>query len=183
LFFNKETFRQVRNVSFVFNTIKRIEIMAEINFVTKEGLEKLQTELTDLKYVQRPFITKQIADARDKGDLSENAEYHAAKEDQGLLEAKISKMEDLIAKSRIIDESKLNNTQVMMLTKVRVLNQNTKKEIWYMLVNEKEADLKTGKISFKSPIGLGLMNKKVGDICEVVVPAGTIKMEILEITL
>jgi transcription elongation factor GreA len=92
-------------------------------------------------------------------------------------------MEDLIAKSRIIDESKLNNTQVMMLTKVRVLNLNTKKEIWYMLVNEKEADLKTGKISFKSPIGLGLMNKKVDDICEVVVPAGTIKMQILEITL
>lgn len=157
--------------------------MADINFVTKEGLEKLQAELYELKYVQRPFLSKQIADARDKGDLSENAEYHAAKEDQGLLEAKIAKMEDLISKSRIIDESKINTNQVMMLTKVRVLNQNTKKEIWYTLVNEKEADLKTGKISFKSPIGLGLMNKKVGEVCEVVVPAGTIKLEILEITI
>lgn len=157
--------------------------MAEINYVTKEGLEKLQAELHDLKYVQRPFISKQIADARDKGDLSENAEYHAAKEDQGLLEAKIAKMEDLLSKSRIIDESKLNTNQVMMLTRVRVLNHNTKKEIWYTLVNEKEADLKTGKISFKSPIGIGLMNKKVGDVSEVTVPAGTIKLEVLEITL
>ena len=157
--------------------------MADINFVTKEGLEKLKAELHDLKKVQRPFITKQIADARDKGDLSENAEYHAAKEDQGLLEAKISKMENLVSVSRIIDETKLNNSKVMMLTKVRVLNHNSKKEIWYMLVNEKEADLKSGKISFKSPIGLGLMNKKVGDFCEVVVPAGQIKFEILEITL
>ncbi len=156
--------------------------MAETNFVTKEGLEKLKADLYDLKYVQRPFISKQIADARDKGDLSENAEYHAAKEDQGLLEAKISKMENLIAVSRIIDESKINNSQVMMLTRVRVLNHNSKKEIWYTLVNEKEADLKTGRISFKSPIGLGLMNKKVGDTCEVTVPAGNIKLEILEIT-
>jgi transcription elongation factor GreA len=157
--------------------------MADINFVTKEGLEKLQAELQDLKYVQRPFITKQIADARDKGDLSENAEYHAAKEDQGLLEAKIAKLEDLITKTRIIDESKLNTSQVMMLTKVTVLNHNTKKEIVYTLVNEKEADLKTGKISFKSPIGLALMNKKIGDVCEITIPAGVIKLEILSISL
>jgi transcription elongation factor GreA len=157
--------------------------MAEINYLTQEGLEKMKAELYDLKYVQRPFLSKQIADARDKGDLSENAEYHAAKEDQGLLEAKISKMENLLSISRIIDESKLSTDKVMMLTKVRVLNHNSKKEIWYTLVNEKEADLKTGKISFKSPIGIGLMNKKVGDISEVVVPAGTIKLEILEITL
>lgn len=157
--------------------------MADINFVTKEGLEKLQAELQDLKYVQRPFITKQIADARDKGDLSENAEYHAAKEDQGLLEAKIAKLEDLITKTRIIDESKLNTSQVMMLTKVTVLNHNTKKEVIYTLVNEKEADLKTGKISFKSPIGLALMNKKVGEVCEITIPAGVIKLEILSISL
>jgi transcription elongation factor GreA len=156
---------------------------AEINYLTKDGMEKLKAEIYDLKYVQRPFITKQIADARDKGDLSENAEYHAAKEDQGLLEAKISKMENLLSVSRIIDESKLNANTVMMLTKVRVLNHNSKKEIWYTLVNEKEADLKTGKISFKSPIGLGLMNKKIGDVCEVTVPAGSIKLEVLEITL
>ncbi len=157
--------------------------MSEINYVTKEGLEKLQAELQDLKYVQRPFITKQIADARDKGDLSENAEYHAAKEDQGLLEAKIAKLDDLLTKTRIIDESKLNTNQVMMLTKVTVLNHNTKKEIIYTLVNEKEADLKTGKISFKSPIGLALMNKKIGDICEVTIPAGQIKLEVLSISL
>jgi transcription elongation factor GreA len=157
--------------------------MSDINFVTKEGLEKLKAELTDLKKVQRPFITKQIADARDKGDLSENAEYHAAKEDQGLLEAKISKMENLVSVSRIIDETKLNTSKVMMLTRVRVLNHNSKKEIWYTLVNEKEADLKSGKISFKSPIGLGLMNKKVGEFCDVMVPAGQIKLEVLEITL
>ena len=157
--------------------------MADINFVTKEGLEKLQAELRDLKYVQRPFITKQIADARDKGDLSENAEYHAAKEDQGLLEAKIAKLEDLITKTRIIDESKLNTSQVMMLTKVTVLNHNSKKEVIYTLVNEKEADLKTGKISFKSPIGLALMNKKVGEVCEITIPAGVIKLEILSISL
>jgi transcription elongation factor GreA len=157
--------------------------MADINFVTKEGLEKLQAELQDLKYVQRPFITKQIADARDKGDLSENAEYHAAKEDQGLLEAKIAKLEDLITKTRIIDESKLNTSQVMMLTKVTVLNHNSKKEVIYTLVNEKEADLKTGKISFKSPIGLALMNKKVGEVCEIIIPAGVIKLEILSISL
>jgi transcription elongation factor GreA len=157
--------------------------MSDINYVTKEGLEKLQAELQDLKYVQRPFITKQIADARDKGDLSENAEYHAAKEDQGLLEAKIAKLDDLLTKTRIIDESKLNTKQVMMLTKVTVLNHNTKKEIIYTLVNEKEADLKTGKISFKSPIGLALMNKKIGDICEVIIPAGQIKLEVLSISL
>jgi transcription elongation factor GreA len=157
--------------------------MAEFNYVTKEGLEKLNKELYDMKYVQRPFITKQIADARDKGDLSENAEYHAAKEDQGLLEAKIAKLDDLLTKTRIIDESKLNTNQVMMLTKVTVLNHNTKKEIVYTLVNEKEADLKTGKISFKSPIGLALMNKKVGDVCEVIIPAGQIKLEVISISL
>ena len=157
--------------------------MEEFNYVTKEGLEKLQAELYELKYVQRPFITKQIADARDKGDLSENAEYHAAKEDQGIIETKIVKLNNLITMSRIIDESKLSTKQVMMLTKVRLLNHNINKEILYMLVNEKEADLKTGKISFKSPIGLGLMNKKVGDIVEVTVPAGKIKFEILEISL
>lgn len=157
--------------------------MAEINYVTKEGFEKLHKELHEMKHVQRPFISKQIADARDKGDLSENAEYHAAKEDQGLLETKIAQLEDLITKTRIIDESKLDTSKVMMLSKVRVLNHTTKKEMIYTLVNEKEADLKLGKISFKSPIGIGLMGKKLGDICEVTVPAGVLKFEILEISL
>ncbi|MFN4082791.1 MAG: transcription elongation factor GreA [Bacteroidia bacterium] len=157
--------------------------MAEINYVTKEGMEKLQAELHDLKYVKRPFIAKQIADARDKGDLSENAEYHAAKEDQALLETKIGQLETLITNSRIIDETKLDTSKVMMLSKVTVLNHNTKKELVYTLVNEKEADLKTGKISFKSPIGMGLMGKKVGDIAEIKVPAGVLKLEIKKITL
>ncbi len=157
--------------------------MSDINYVTQAGLDKLKAELYELKYVQRPFITRQIADARDKGDLSENAEYHAAKEDQGIIETKIVHLNNLITLSRIIDESKLSTNKVMMLTKVRALNHNTNKEIWYMLVNEKEADLKSGKISFKSPIGVGFMNKKVGDIFEVTVPAGNIKFEILEITL
>jgi transcription elongation factor GreA len=157
--------------------------MADFNYVTKEGLEKLNKELHDMKYVQRPFITKQIADARDKGDLSENAEYHAAKEDQGLLEGKIAQLNDLITMSRIIDESKLDTSKVMMLSNVRVLNHTSKKELMYTLVNEKEADLKQGRISFKSPIGIALMGKKLGDIVQVQVPAGLLKFEILEITL
>jgi len=157
--------------------------MADINYVTKEGMEKLQAELHELKFVKRPFISKQIADARDKGDLSENAEYHAAKEDQGLLETKIAQLESLITISRIIDETKLDTSKVMMLSKVTVLNHNIKKELIYTLVNEKEADLKSGKISFKSPIGIGLMGKKVGNIVEIDVPAGILKLEIKKITL
>ncbi|MFI5221183.1 MAG: transcription elongation factor GreA [Bacteroidia bacterium] len=157
--------------------------MSEINYVSKSGLEKLHKELYELKHVQRPFISKQIADARDKGDLSENAEYHAAKDDQGLLESKIALLEDFIAKSRIIDESHLDTSKVMMMSKVKVKNLNAKKEMVYTLVSEKEADFKSGKISFKSPIGLGLMGKKVGEIVEIQAPAGTIKFEIKEITL
>jgi transcription elongation factor GreA len=157
--------------------------MAEINYVSKEGFEKMQKELYDMKYVQRPFISKQIADARDKGDLSENAEYHAAKEDQGLLEAKIAQLEDLLSKTRIIDESKLDTSKVMMMSKVKVRNLKTKQDMIYIMVSEKEADFKTGKISFKSPIGAGLMGKKVGDITEVSVPAGKIQLEVLDITL
>jgi transcription elongation factor GreA len=157
--------------------------MAQINYVSKEGLEKMQKDLHEMKYVQRPFISKQIADARDKGDLSENAEYHAAKEDQGLLEARIAQLEDLITRTRVIDESKLDNSKVMMLSKVKVMNLNTKKEMVYTMVSDSEADFKTGKISIKSPIGAGLMGKKVGDIAEVTAPAGVIKFEIVEISL
>lgn len=157
--------------------------MSEINYVSKEGYEKMQKELHDLKYVQRPFISKQIADARDKGDLSENAEYHAAKEDQGLLETRIALLEDLITKTRIIDETKLDTSKVMMLSKVTVLNLKTKQEMVYTMVSEKEADFKTGKISFKSPIGIGLMGKKVGEVAEVNAPAGTIQLEIVNISL
>lgn len=157
--------------------------MAEINYVSKEGLEKLHQELHEMKFVQRPFISRQIADARDKGDLSENAEYHAAKEDQGLLEAKIAKLEDLISKSRVIDESKLDTSKVMMLSKVKVRNLKTKAEMLYVMVSENEADFKAGKISFKSPIGAGLMGRKVGDIAEVKAPAGIMQFEILDISL
>jgi transcription elongation factor GreA len=154
-----------------------------VNYVSKEGFEKMQKELHEMKFVQRPFISKQIADARDKGDLSENAEYHAAKEDQGLLEARIAQLEDLITRTRIIDESKLDTSKVMMLSKVKVLNMNTKKEVVYTMVSDSEADFKTGKISIKSPIGAGLMGKKVGEVAEVTAPAGIIKFEVLEISL
>jgi transcription elongation factor GreA len=157
--------------------------MAQINYVSKEGFEKMQKDLYEMKYVQRPFISKQIADARDKGDLSENAEYHAAKEDQGLLEGRIAQLEDLITRTRVIDETKLDNSKVMMLSKVRVLNLTTKKEMVYTMVSDSEADFKFGKISIKSPIGSGLMGKIVGNIVEVTAPAGIIKFEILEISL
>jgi transcription elongation factor GreA len=157
--------------------------MAQINYVSKEGFEKMQKDLYEMKYIQRPFISKQIADARDKGDLSENAEYHAAKEDQGLLEGRIAQLEDLITRTRVIDETKLDNSKVMMLSKVRVLNLTTKKEMVYTMVSDSEADFKSGKISIKSPIGSGLMGKIVGNIVEVTAPAGIIKFEILEISL
>jgi len=157
--------------------------MAEINYVSKEGLERMMNELHEMKHVQRPFISKQIAEARDKGDLSENAEYHAAKEDQGLLEAKISKLQDIISKSRIIDETKLDTSKVMMMSKVKVRNLKSKQEMIYMMVSENEADFKTGKISSKSPIGAGLMGKVLGDIIEIKAPAGMVQFEILDITL
>ncbi len=156
---------------------------AAINYVSKDGFENMQKELHELKYVQRPFISKQIADARDKGDLSENAEYHAAKEDQGLLEARIAKLEDLISKTRIIDETKLDTSKVMMLSKVKVKNLKSKQEMVYTMVSENEADFKNGKISFKSPIGAGLMGKKVGDIIDIQAPAGIVQFEIVDITL
>ncbi len=157
--------------------------MSTINYVSKEGFEKLQKDLHDLKYVQRPFISKQIADARDKGDLSENAEYHAAKEDQGLLEAKIAQIETLVTITRIIDHSKLDNSKVMMMSKVKVKNHNIQKEFTYMIVSDTEADLKAGKISNRSPIGAGLMGKKVGEIAEITAPAGIIKLEVLFISI
>jgi transcription elongation factor GreA len=161
---------------------KTLSATPALNYLSKEGFEKLQKELHDLKFVQRPFISKQIADARDKGDLSENAEYHAAKEDQGHLETKISQVESLLAISRIIDETKLDNSKVMLLSKVLVLNHNVKKEFTYIIVSENEADFKIGKISVKSPIGAGLIGKKVGELAEIAAPAGTIKLEILSIS-
>ncbi|MEZ4852912.1 transcription elongation factor GreA [Flavobacterium sp.] len=156
--------------------------MSNISYYTAEGLKKLKEELEHLKAVERPNASQAIADARDKGDLSENAEYDAAKEAQGLLEMKISKMEELVANARIIDESQLDVSKVLVLSTVKIKNQTNGMEMKYTLVAESEADLKTGKISVTSPIGKGLLGKKVGEIAEVNVPNGVLKFEILEIT-
>jgi transcription elongation factor GreA len=157
--------------------------MSNITYLTEEGLKKLQDELTHLKTVERPSISRQIAEARDKGDLSENAEYDAAKDAQGLLELKISKMEDLLASSRLIDESKLDTSKVSVLCKVKIRNLANKAEMSYMLVAENEADLKSGKISVGSPIGKGLLGKKVGEVAEITTPAGKLNFEVLDISL
>lgn len=155
--------------------------MSNITYLTEEGFKKLQQELEHLRSVERPSISAQIAEARDKGDLSENAEYDAAKEAQGLLEMKIAKLEDLVANSRVIDESKLDTSKVLILTKVRIRNLQNKAEMSYTLVAENEADLKSGKISISSPIAKALLGKKVGDQVEVQVPSGKVNLEILEI--
>ena len=156
--------------------------MAETIYITEEGLEKLKNDLHKLKTIDRPGISRQIAEARDKGDLSENAEYDAAKEAQGLLELKISKLEDQVANARIIDESKIDTERVQILNKVKILNKNKKATLEYTLVSDSEADLKAGKISVKSPIAKGLLGKKVGDIAKVLVPAGEVEFEILNIS-
>ncbi len=157
--------------------------MSNITYFTEEGLRKLQEQLHLLKTVERPGISRQIAEARDKGDLSENAEYDAAKDAQGLLELKISKLEDLVANSRLIDESKIDTSKVSVLCKVRIRNMNNKQEMSYILVAESEADLKSGKISVGSPIGKGLLGKKVGEFADITTPAGMLKFEVLEIGL
>jgi transcription elongation factor GreA len=153
-----------------------------INYMTKEGYEALVKEIEHLEKVERPRISGQIAEAREKGDLSENAEYDAAKEAQGLMEMKIAKLKTILGDSRILDESKVDVSKVGILTKVTVMNKKTNSTVDYMIVSEKEADLKLGKISVKSPIGMGLMGKKVGDLAEVTVPAGVIHFEILNIS-
>ncbi len=155
--------------------------MADIQYFTEEGLEKLKQELHHLKTIERPSISQQIAEARDKGDLSENAEYDAAKEAQGLLEAKIAQMEDLLSRARVIDSSKMDTSKVIILSKVKVKNLKVNKVLEYTIVTEKEADLKSGKISSGSPIGKGLLGKAVGDIAEIQAPAGIVKFEIMEI--
>jgi transcription elongation factor GreA len=156
--------------------------MSNISYYTEEGLKRLKEELNQLRDVERPKASQAIAEARDKGDLSENAEYDAAKEAQGLLEMKIAKLEEIVANARLIDESQLDNTKVLVLSKVRLLNKQNKMEVTYTLVAESEADLKTGKISVTSPIGKGLLGKQVGDEAEIQVPNGTLKFEILEIS-
>ena len=156
--------------------------MSKISYYTEEGLKKLREELDYLRDVERPKASQAIAEARDKGDLSENAEYDAAKEAQGLLEMKISKMEETLANARIIDESQLDTSKALVLSTVKIKNQANKMEMKYTLVAESEADLKNGKISVTSPIGKGLLGKSVGDVAEITVPNGTLKFDILEIT-
>jgi len=157
--------------------------MAQTSYFTEEGLKKLKDELHHLTTHERPFISNQIAEARDKGDLSENAEYDAAKDAQGLLELKISKMEEIISNARIIDESKLDASKVLILSKVKLKNKANNALMTYTLVPENEADLKLGKISVDSPIGKGLLGKKSGDLAEITVPSGAVmKFEIMEIS-
>jgi transcription elongation factor GreA len=155
--------------------------MSTVTYLTEEGLKKLQAELDQLRNVERPSISMQIAEARDKGDLSENAEYDAAKEAQGLLEMKINKMEAIVANTRIIDESKLDSSKVLILSKVKIKNTANNSVMSYTLVAENEADMKTGKISVNSPIAKAMLGKKVGDTVEATVPSGKVMLEILEI--
>ncbi|MGB0633232.1 MAG: transcription elongation factor GreA [Flavobacteriaceae bacterium] len=155
--------------------------MSDVSYYTEEGLNKLKDELNHLKDIERPKASNAIAEARDKGDLSENAEYDAAKEAQGMLEMKISKLEAILSNARLIDESQLDLSKVLVLSKVTIKNLGNQMQLKYTLVAESEADLKSGKISVNSPIGKGLLGKKVGEIAEVVVPNGTIKFEIISI--
>jgi len=156
--------------------------MSQVNYVTKETFEQMQTELQHMKGVERPAASRAIAEAREKGDLKENAEYDAAKEAQGMLEAKIKQLETVIATARIVDESTIDTSKVSILTKVTLTNLATKKQVTYQIVSEKEANLKEQKISAASPIGNGLLGKAVGDIAEIKVPAGMIKFKVEKIT-
>ena len=157
--------------------------MAQASYITEEGLAKLKKELEHLTSVERPAISQQIAEARDKGDLSENAEYDAAKEAQGLLEMKISKLEDMVANARIIDESRIDTSQVQILNRVKIKNTKNNQQMEYTLVSESESDIKSGKISVATPIAKGLLGKKVGDVVDIKVPSGLMSFEIMEISL
>jgi transcription elongation factor GreA len=154
----------------------------DIQYVTKDTLEQMKAELQKMKSVDRPAASKAIAEAREKGDLKENAEYDAAKEAQGMLEAKIAQLEGQVASARIVDESTIDISKVTILTKVKVTNLNTKKQVTYQIVSEKEADLKLGKISVTSPIGKGLLGKHVGEVAEVTAPAGVLKFKVEDIS-
>lgn len=156
--------------------------MSNVSYYTAEGLKKLRVELQKLKDVERVKASRAIAEARDKGDLSENAEYDAAKEAQGMLEMRISKLEETLSGARLIDESQLDNSKALVLSNVKIKNQATGVELSYLLVADGEADLAAGKISVNSPIGKGLLGKCVGDIAEIQVPNGVIKFEVLEIS-
>lgn len=151
--------------------------------MTEEGLRKLKEEIQELESVQRPEISRQIGEARDKGDLSENAEYDAAKEAQGMLEAKIAQLKNILVTARLIDESAIGTDEVRIMNKVTIKNLKTKKEMTYTLVSESEADLRSGKIAVNTPIALGLLGKKVGDVAEIEVPSGTMTFEIMDISI
>jgi transcription elongation factor GreA len=156
--------------------------MADIIYITEEGLQKLKEELDQLRLVERPMISKLIADARDKGDLTENAEYSAAKEAQGMLEMKISRLEDIITRSRIIDESKIDTSTVRILNRVKIKNKINNSVMEYQIVPESEANFKLGKIAINSPIAMGLIGKKVGENVQIKVPSGIIPFEIISIS-
>ena len=161
---------------------QNFKIMA--SYVTKEGLDKMKAELEQLEKIERPKITQQIAEARDKGDLSENAEYDAAKEAQGMLEMRISKLKDVVTTSKVIDETQLDTSKVSILTTVRLMNNDTKKEQVFKLVPDNESDLKSGKISVNTPIAKGLLGKVIGETAEIVLPNGNkLSFEVLEISL
>jgi transcription elongation factor GreA len=155
--------------------------MTQVTYYTKEGFEKIKTELEHLIHIERPMISQQIAEARDKGDLSENAEYDPAKNAQGMLEMRISKMQDMLRNARIIDESKMDATKVQILSTVKIRNLKNNVEMTYTLVPENEADLKAGKISVSSPIAKGLLGKKKGSKVDITIPAGLITVEVIEI--
>lgn len=157
--------------------------MSEVIYVTQEGLQRMKDELDNLRNVERPMISRQLSEARDKGDLTENAEYAAAKEAQGMLEMKISKLEDMVARSRVIDESKIDTLTVRILSKVKIRNRSNNSIMEYQLVPESEANFKLGKIAVNSPIAQGLIGKKVGEKVEIRVPSGVIPFEIVSISL
>ena len=157
--------------------------MAKISYYTREGLEKLKAELNELKVKGRADIARQIAEARDKGDLSENAEYDAAKDAQGLLEAKIAQLDDLVANARLMDETNIDTSKASILSKVTIKNKKNGATVTYMLVSEEEADLKAGKISTMSPIGKGLLGKKRGEVAQIKTPAGEMQFEVIDISL
>lgn len=153
-----------------------------VMYLSEEGLSKLKSDLEKLTKVERPAISKQIAEARDKGDLSENAEYHAAKEAQGMLEMKISRLRESLVNSRLVDKNKIDTTNVQLMNKVKIINKANNQVVEYFLVAETEANLKEGKIAITSPIAKGLLGKKVGDVVDVRVPSGTIRFEIIGIS-
>ncbi|MEX0981661.1 MAG: transcription elongation factor GreA [Bacteroidales bacterium] len=157
--------------------------MSKVSYMTEDGLAKLKKELDQLTRVERPAISEQIAEARDKGDLSENAEYDAAKEAQGMLEMKIAKLEDLIANARILDSSKIDTSTVQIMNRVKLKNCKTEKVVEYTIVSESESDIKAGRISVETPIARGLLGKKVGEVADISVPSGSMSFEIMEISI